>query len=93
MMDHEWMLKLLLDEEIPNYYFVQSGNDRLSVYTNGAWLEPQGILGVIDDMSTLFLIKSSGEELARRTRSQLKLSAPIIDLIVQDGVNSEKSFG
>jgi len=93
MMDHEWMLKLLLDEEIPNYYFVQSGNDRLSVFTNGAWLEPQGILGVIDDMSTLFLIKSSGEELARRTRSQLKLSAPIIDLIVQDGVNSEKSFG
>lgn len=87
------MLKLLLDEEIPNYYFVQSGNDRLSVFTNGAWLEPQGILGVIDDMSTLFLIKSSGEELARRTRSQLKLSAPIIDLIVQDGVNSEKSFG
>lgn len=77
------------DVEIPNYYFVQSGNDRLSVFTNGGWLEPQGVLGVIDDMSTLFLIKSSGEELARRTRSQLKLSAPIVDLIVQDDAISE----
>ncbi|XP_020256602.1 MAG2-interacting protein 2 isoform X2 [Asparagus officinalis] len=65
-----------------------TSNDRLTAFAGGAWLESQGILGVIDEMSTLFLIKSSGEELVRRSSSQLKLSAPIIDLIVQDDVRS-----
>ncbi|XP_008807443.2 MAG2-interacting protein 2 isoform X1 [Phoenix dactylifera] len=69
-----------------------TSNDRLTVFTNGAWLEPHGILGVIDDMSTLYFIKVNGEEMTRRTRNQLKLSAPITDLAVQDELNSKKSF-
>ncbi|XP_072965166.1 MAG2-interacting protein 2 isoform X1 [Typha angustifolia] len=63
---------------------VFTNNDRLPIFTNGAWLEPQGILGVVDDMSNIYFIKATGEEITRRTRKQLKLSAPIIDMIVQD---------
>ncbi|XP_073099912.1 MAG2-interacting protein 2 [Elaeis guineensis] len=69
-----------------------TSNDRLTVFTNGAWLEPHGILGVIDDLSTLYFIKANGEEMTRRTRDQLKLSAPITDLVVQDELNSKKSY-
>lgn len=69
-----------------------TSNDRHTVFTNGAWLEPHGILGVIDDMSTLYFIKANGEEMKRRTRNQLKLSAPVTDLIVQDELNSKKSY-
>ncbi|PKA60686.1 hypothetical protein AXF42_Ash006320 [Apostasia shenzhenica] len=67
-------------------------NDRISLFTNGAWMEPQGILGLIDDMSTLYLINSNGKEIAKQTKSQLKLTFPVIDLIVLDGANSKKPF-
>jgi len=62
-----------------------SDNDRITFFTNGAWLEAQGIFGVVDDLSTLYLIKENGDLLARRTCDQLKLSSCIIDLVVQDG--------
>ncbi|KAK8936142.1 hypothetical protein KSP39_PZI013472 [Platanthera zijinensis] len=68
------------------------GNDSLSFFTHGSWMEPQGILGVIDDMGTLYLINSNGREISRRTRSELKLSTSIIDLIVLDDVNSKRSY-
>uniref|UniRef100_K3Z324 Sec39 domain-containing protein n=1 Tax=Setaria italica TaxID=4555 RepID=K3Z324_SETIT len=64
---------------------VYTNNDRITFFTNGAWLEAQGIFGVVDDLSTLYLIKENGELLARRTCDQLKLSSSIIDLVVQDG--------
>jgi hypothetical protein len=65
--------------------YLWSGNDRIAFFTNGAWLEAQGIFGVVDDLSTLYLIKENGELLARRTCDQLKLSSSIIDLVLQDG--------
>ncbi|CAN6344755.1 unnamed protein product [Urochloa humidicola] len=64
---------------------VYTNNDRIAFFTNGAWLEAEGIFGVVDDLSTLYLIKENGELLARRTCDQLKLSSSIIDLVVQDG--------
>ncbi|KAJ1265588.1 hypothetical protein BS78_08G087500 [Paspalum vaginatum] len=64
---------------------VYTNNDRITFFTNGAWLEAQGIFGVVDDLSTLYLIKENGELLARWTCDQLKISSPIIDLVVQDG--------
>ncbi|CAD6230673.1 unnamed protein product [Miscanthus lutarioriparius] len=66
---------------------VYTSNDRITFFTNGAWLEAQGIFGVVDDLSTLYLIKENGELLARRTCDQLKLSSSIIDLVLQDASN------
>lgn len=42
---------------------------------------------MVDDLSTLYLIKENGELLARRTCDQLKLSSSIIDLVLQDGTS------
>ncbi|KAL6905903.1 hypothetical protein ACP4OV_003504 [Aristida adscensionis] len=63
---------------------VYTNNDRMTFFTNGVWLESQGIFAVVDDLSTLYLIKENGELLVRRTCDQLKLSSPIIDLVVRD---------
>ncbi|CAN1250963.1 MAG2-interacting protein 2 [Linum perenne] len=51
-------------------------------YTCGIWSE--GILGVVDDMDTLYFIKASGVQIARITKRQLKISSSIIGLIPQD---------
>ncbi|XP_062204468.1 MAG2-interacting protein 2-like isoform X2 [Phragmites australis] len=68
----------------------QVNNDRMTFFTNGAWLEAQGIFGVVDELSELYLIKENGELLARRTSDQLKLSSPIIDLVVRDGSSLQR---
>uniref|UniRef100_A0A0E0J8B6 Uncharacterized protein n=1 Tax=Oryza nivara TaxID=4536 RepID=A0A0E0J8B6_ORYNI len=62
----------------------------MAFFTNGAWLEAQGILGVVDDLNTLHLIKENGEALTRRTSNQLKLSYPIVNIVVHDGSSSER---
>ncbi|XP_040385831.1 MAG2-interacting protein 2 isoform X2 [Oryza brachyantha] len=62
----------------------------MAFFTNGAWLEAQGILGVVDDLNTLHFIKENGEALTRRTSSQLKLSYPIVDIVVHDGSSSQR---
>lgn len=62
----------------------------MAFFTNGAWLEAQGILGVVDDLNTLHLIKENGEALTRRTINQLKLSYPIVNIVVHDGSSSER---
>ncbi|XP_062202645.1 MAG2-interacting protein 2-like [Phragmites australis] len=69
---------------------VYTNNDRMTFFTNGACLEAQGIFGVVDDLSTLYLIKENGDLLARRTCNQLKLSSPIIDLVVRDGSSLQR---
>ncbi|KAL6642432.1 hypothetical protein ACP70R_020613 [Stipagrostis hirtigluma subsp. patula] len=69
---------------------VYTNNDRMTFFTNGVWLEAQGIFSVVDDLSTLYLIKENGELLARRTCDQLKLSSPIIDLFVWDGSSLQR---
>lgn len=76
-----------------SYFFSNSfwsDNDRMAFFTNGAWLEAQGIFGVVDDLNSLYLIKQNGETLTRRTSNQLKLSSPIIDLVVQDASSSQR---
>ncbi|XP_020594504.1 MAG2-interacting protein 2 isoform X3 [Phalaenopsis equestris] len=71
---------------------VYNGNDRSSFFTNGAWMEPQGILGVINDTYTFYLINSNGKEIMRSSRNELKLHVPIIDLVVLDNGKSQKSY-
>lgn len=71
--------------------FVPSGADKQMVFTNGAWLEPLGILAIIDDLNTLYFIRSNGTVITRSTRSQLKLSTRIVGLVVQNDFNSKKS--
>ncbi|CAL9082320.1 unnamed protein product [Musa acuminata var. zebrina] len=66
-------------------------NDMQAVFNSGAWVEPLGVLVIIDDMSTLYFIRANGMEITRRTRVQLKLSSPIIDLFVQEDLNSKNT--
>lgn len=69
---------------------IYTNNDRLAFFTNGAWLEEQGIFGVVDDSNSLYLIKENGHAVTRRTSNQLKVSFPIIDLLVQDASSSQR---
>lgn len=86
------LLMLQKDDDYVEPCGIYIGNDRLSFFTNGAWMEPQGILGVIDDMYTFYVINSNGREIMRSTWSELKLTAPIIDLFVLDDANSKNSY-
>ncbi|XP_020191610.1 MAG2-interacting protein 2 [Aegilops tauschii subsp. strangulata] len=71
---------------------IYTNNNRMAFFTNGAWLEDQGIFGVVDDSNSLCLIKENGDVLTRRTSNQLKLSSTIIDLLVQDASSSQRGF-
>lgn len=71
---------------------IYTNNNRMAFFTNGAWLEDQGIFGVVDDVNSLYLIKENGDALTRRTSNQLKLSSPIIDLLAQDASSSQRGF-
>ncbi|CAM0943908.1 unnamed protein product [Alopecurus aequalis] len=72
--------------------YIQVNNNRMAFFTNGAWLEDKGIFGVVDDLNSLYLIKENGDILTKRTSNQLKLSSPIIDLLVQDASSSQRGF-
>ncbi|TVU51498.1 hypothetical protein EJB05_02930 [Eragrostis curvula] len=69
---------------------VYTNNDRMTFFTSGVWLEAEGIFGVVDDLSVLYLIKANGELLSRRTCDQLKLSSPIIDLVMRNGSSLQR---
>lgn len=71
---------------------IYTNNNRMAFFTNGAWLEDQGIFGVVDDLNSLYLIKENGDALTRRTSNQLKLSSPIADLLAQDASSSQRGF-
>jgi hypothetical protein len=62
----------------------------MAFFTNGAWLEDQGIFGVVDDLNSVYLIKENGDALTRRTSNQLKLSSPIADFLAQDASSSQR---
>ncbi|CAA6656354.1 unnamed protein product [Spirodela intermedia] len=79
------------DDNYMNPCGIFISNHKQSIFAHGAWSEPQGILGVVDQMDRVFFIKSNGEEITSTTASQLKLSAPIVDLIVLDDLNAKKS--
>lgn len=73
------------------HVFMALGNEGRNIFTHGAWSDSHGVLGVIDDMNTLFFIKSNGEEITRMTKRQLKTPAQIIGLIVREDLDAKSS--
>nr|GMD02356.1 MAG2-interacting protein 2 [Ipomoea batatas] len=57
----------------------------------GVWAETHDVLGVVDDADMLYLIRANGEEITRIPKRYLKVSSPIIGLIVQDDINVKAS--
>ncbi|XP_027159570.1 MAG2-interacting protein 2 [Coffea eugenioides] len=66
-----------------------SGN--ISAFTCGTWSEAHEVLGVFDDTNTLYFIKANGEEITRITGKHLKVSLPILCLILQDDNDVNKA--
>ncbi|KAL6127522.1 hypothetical protein ACLB2K_070887 [Fragaria x ananassa] len=60
-------------------------------FTTGTWSESHDVLGVSDETDTLYFIKANGSEIVRINRRQLKVSLPVISLIVHDDSNAQKS--
>ncbi|CAM8900818.1 unnamed protein product [Rhodiola kirilowii] len=54
----------------------------------GAWSEAHNIFGFVDDNDILFFIKTNGEEITRATKSDLKMTLPIIGLLPDSSVNA-----
>lgn len=69
---------------------MQSGSSNVT-FTCGAWSEVHDILGVCDDNDTLYFIKVNGEEISRIGKRHLKLSFPVIGLIVVEDPDNKKS--
>ncbi|KAJ8770618.1 hypothetical protein K2173_021265 [Erythroxylum novogranatense] len=63
----------------------------LGTFISGVWSESHDILGVLDDTNTLYFVKENGEEMTRITNRQLKVSLPIIGLILCDNVDAKTS--
>lgn len=63
----------------------------LTSFTTGTWSESHDVLGVADDTDTLYFIKANGDEITRIARRHLKVSLPVISLIVQDDSDAHKS--
>ncbi|KAM1126998.1 hypothetical protein ACFX2B_041600 [Malus domestica] len=63
----------------------------LTSFTIGTWSESHDVLGVVDDNDTLYFIKANGDEITRIARRNLKVSLPVISLIVQDNSDVQKS--
>ncbi|XP_043694839.1 MAG2-interacting protein 2 [Telopea speciosissima] len=66
-------------------------NDRMSAFIHGAWSDFHDVLGVIDEVDTLYFIKPNGDDIARITKQQLKISVPIIGLISQNDPDAKSS--
>ncbi|PIA34738.1 hypothetical protein AQUCO_03700186v1, partial [Aquilegia coerulea] len=56
--------------------------NRHATFLLGAWSDYHDVLGALDDTYTLYFIKANGEEIKRITQSELKVSVPIVGLIV-----------
>lgn len=56
------------------------------------WSESHDVLGIVDDMDTLYFIKSNGEELMKVERRQFKVTLPIVGLFVPDVTETVGSF-
>lgn len=63
----------------------------LTSFTIGTWSESHDVLGVVDDTDTLHFIKANGDEITGIARRDLKVSLPVISLIVQDDSDVQKS--
>ena len=62
--------------------FVVCLDKNIEAFTHGGWSESHGVLGVVDDVDTLYFIKSNGEELMKIERRHHKVALPIVGLFV-----------
>ncbi|KAI7984708.1 hypothetical protein LOK49_LG14G00528 [Camellia lanceoleosa] len=80
-------LSNLLIIEWASHYVCSS----LGSFTFGIWSESHDVLGVVDDTDILYFIKANGEKITRITKKHLKVSLPIMGLIVHDSSDMSKS--
>ncbi|KAL9237446.1 hypothetical protein vseg_011993 [Gypsophila vaccaria] len=66
--------------------------ESVDAFTHGAWSESHDILGIVDDVETLYFIKSNGEEITRFELRRLKVSSPIVGLFVADDAGIGESL-
>ncbi|KAL3524435.1 hypothetical protein ACH5RR_017269 [Cinchona calisaya] len=62
----------------------------MGTFICGKWSEADDVLGVVDDSNTIYFIKANGEEITRITGKHLKVSLPILSLILRDDNNVKK---
>ncbi|KAL8140599.1 hypothetical protein V2J09_006620 [Rumex salicifolius] len=60
-------------------------------FTYGAWSESHDVLGVADSSDTLYFVKANGEEIVRIEKKHLKVTFPIVGLLVLDDAESSGS--
>ncbi|XP_073292869.1 MAG2-interacting protein 2 isoform X1 [Primulina huaijiensis] len=60
-------------------------------FTCGTWSESHELLGVVDDMNTIYIIKPNGEEITRISKRHLHITLPIVGLIVKDDTYEKSS--
>ncbi|GMQ05632.1 hypothetical protein CsSME_00050585 [Camellia sinensis var. sinensis] len=63
----------------------------LGSFTFEIWSKFHDVLGVVDDTDILYFIKATGEEITRITKKHLKVSLPIMGLIVHNSSDMNKS--
>ncbi|CAA0813048.1 MAG2-interacting protein 2 [Striga hermonthica] len=63
-----------------------------TTFTCGTWSESHELLGVADDIDTIYIIKPNGEEMTRITKRHLNASSPFLGLIVQDDALKKQSY-
>lgn len=76
------------DYQVPTATF-NSGTNKMFIC--GTWSEAHDVLGVVDDSDDIYFLKANGEEITRITKKHLKLSLPILGLILQDENDAKKS--
>ncbi|XP_074291761.1 MAG2-interacting protein 2 [Silene latifolia] len=69
------------DYQLPCGTFTSSSVD---AFTHGVWSESHDVLGIVDDVETLYFIRSNGEEITRIELRRLKVSSQIVGLFVAD---------
>lgn len=60
-------------------------------FTCGTWSESHELLGVVDDMNTMYIIKPNGEEITRIAKKHLNITLPVVGLIVKDNTYEKSS--
>ncbi|XP_073123182.1 MAG2-interacting protein 2 [Henckelia pumila] len=60
-------------------------------FTCGTWSESHELLGVVDDMNTIYIIKPNGEEITRIAKKHLNITLPIVGLIAKDNTYEKSS--
>ncbi|GAB4826167.1 hypothetical protein Ancab_009034 [Ancistrocladus abbreviatus] len=64
----------------------------VGTFVHGAWSETHDVLGVIDDCDSLYFVKANGEVIIKIERRHLKVSWPIIGLLVPEDIEKKDSF-